>query len=103
MSDSSDGNEDACANPSSDEDDDVLVGKKTRRGKQEAIYGVFTESDDEEEEERGRKGRGRRRRKDDDFPNRLGLPVEAWLERKTPKTLRRKRTHSRTKTKTDDE
>ena len=73
MSDSSDGNEDACANPSSDEDDDVLVGKKTRRGKQEAIYGVFAESDDEEEEERGRKGRGRRRRKDDDFSKPVGF------------------------------
>ena len=72
MSDSSDGNEDACA-PSSDEDDDVLVGKKTRRGKREAIYGVFAESDDEEEEERGRKGRGRRRRKDDDFSKPVGF------------------------------
>ena len=61
MSDSSDGE---LASSSGGEEDDFMIGKKTKRGKREAIYGAFAESEDDERDE-GRRIRGGGGRRND--------------------------------------
>ena len=71
MNDSSDGELDAS---SSEEEEDFVIGKKTKRGKREAIYGVFAESDDDGEDGEERDGRRNRRgRRREDFSKPVGF------------------------------
>ena len=60
MSDSSDGE----LSSSGGEEDDFMIGKKTKRGKREAIYGAFAESEEDERDE-GRRIRGGGGRRND--------------------------------------
>ena len=52
MSDSSDG-ELSSSSSGSGEEDDFMIGKKTKRGKRESIYGAFAESEEEDDERDG--------------------------------------------------
>ena len=47
MRDSSDGE---FASSSSGSGEDFVIGKKTKRGKREAIYGAFAESEEEDDD-----------------------------------------------------
>ncbi|CAL6361627.1 unnamed protein product [Bathycoccus prasinos] len=70
MSDSSDGE----FASSGGEEDDFMIGKKTKRGKREAIYGAFAESDGEDDERDGRRRKGGRR---NDFSKPVGFTRSA--------------------------
>jgi hypothetical protein len=64
MSDSSDG-ELSSSSSGSGEEDDFMIGKKTKRGKRESIYGAFAESEEEDDERDGKRRRSRGGRRND--------------------------------------
>ena len=74
MSDSSDDGELS----SGGEEDDFMIGKKTKRGKREAIYGAFAESEEEDDERDGRRRKGGRR---NDFSKPVGFTRSAKGEK----------------------
>lgn len=71
MRDSSDGE---FASSSSGSGEDFVIGKKTKRGKREAIYGAFAESEEEDDERDGRRRKGGRR---NDFSKPVGFTRSA--------------------------
>ena len=62
MSDSSDGE---LSSSGSGEEDDFMIGKKTKQGKRESIYGAFAESEEEDDERDGKRRRSRGGRRND--------------------------------------